>query len=925
MAFNTDPGVKPAPGFNISEQGMRTPTIDLSGALKGIGDVFEGWVSVKDTNNQKAIEDTIRSEADVSNDIVTNGQHSAMTAANAPSDSNPPELDKSFKRLDVLNQAYKQGKVNEAAYWARLNAVAKELRVKYPNYDSIIDSKFSSITGQIPANALRNQLISDAERSANSRNTLEKERRADIDSWAKEGALPANWRELYSQGESGWNKIQDHAYRTLQLDASNKRTKANMEIEKASGELTEDKVYQRAGVMINNQIDNIFKTAFDSAIPGENGGLRSMIAMVSKAKDPSSPGGAVVTEQERQQVLAAFTAVKGAVGASVDQLLHQADGINGKSIASYFTDRKKIDDLKKNADDRLSIIQDLVSNDQHGLLAWNKNMIDNIINGDAASALERDEFTRRISTLRKLWGDNAVNFVIQTNMSKFKNSVDLKVGGDAVTNSAVNGTPLGENLKKNKASPEATAQSLKMINDLIAHPDVAPEVLANTIKSVFGEGNTNFLQSFNPRQQAQVFGRLVNPTTTSVIRKMSESDPKIWANYKSWVQSSAIPALGTIAANTIRDVGDGRQYKVEFDGNNFVIKRNSKVLPDNSARANLPVETYTQTGVQNSVRDMNTIINSYRNVLEAEGTDPQLGIEDLFQKLHLAPEPEKDPEPTFFEKLQDSVNEWWKGNNTSDAISKGSKGGTKDQNLVAPFPKSPVSQGTQPNSKGLNESSLEDPRGLRGTEPTRVRDFNFSANVNNAITSAANNYDVDENLMRVFANIESSGDPLNRTGRYQGLFQLSNEEFAKWGPVNGSIYDPNDNAMAAAAKLRAESIKFENTYGRKPEAVDIYMVHQQGEGGYRNHLKNPGEPAYLNMANTGEGQGKRDPEAWGKKAIWGNVPDGKWKQYFGSVENITSLEFVEMWRRIINEKGVPTEGSKQTDENTGLGGVNIHE
>lgn len=153
-------------------------------------------------------------------------------------------------------------------------------------------------------------------------------------------------------------------------------------------------------------------------------------------------------------------------------------------------------------------------------------------------------------------------------------------------------------------------------------------------------------------------------------------------------------------------------------------------------------------------------------------------------------------------------------------------------------------------------------------------------------------------MLAIFASIESGGDPTNRTGSYKGLFQLSDSEFEKWG--YGNIWNANDNARAAAAKLRAEADDFRGTYGREPTPVDIYMQHQQGVAGYAAHMSNPDTPAWENMWSTGEGRSKGAD--WAKRAIWGNVPT-RFKRMFGDVESITSREFVDMWDQVIKTKG----------------------
>lgn len=136
--------------------------------------------------------------------------------------------------------------------------------------------------------------------------------------------------------------------------------------------------------------------------------------------------------------------------------------------------------------------------------------------------------------------------------------------------------------------------------------------------------------------------------------------------------------------------------------------------------------------------------------------------------------------------------------------------------------------------------------------------------------------------------IESGGDPGNTTGSYQGLFQLSKEEFRKGGGT-GDRKDPEQNAMAAANVLSQHARDFKDRTGKDANLIDLYMIHQQGAAGYAAHANNPDAPAWQNMQ---EASGKS--AAWAKKAIWGNLSDSA-KEKYGSVENVASKDFVGEW------------------------------
>jgi hypothetical protein len=175
----------------------------------------------------------------------------------------------------------------------------------------------------------------------------------------------------------------------------------------------------------------------------------------------------------------------------------------------------------------------------------------------------------------------------------------------------------------------------------------------------------------------------------------------------------------------------------------------------------------------------------------------------------------------------------------------------------------------------------------------------FNERINAAIEAASQKHGINPDAMRAFARIESGGRPEQQTGSYKGLFQLSDREFKKHGG-SGDIFNPEANAMAAGAKLKAEAGQFERYWKRPPTAAEVYMIHQQGVGGSLAHWKNPDQPAWKNMHSTAEGQQKG--EAWAKKAIWGNIPASE-KAKFGSVENVPGRAFTDMWARIMAKQG----------------------
>lgn len=160
------------------------------------------------------------------------------------------------------------------------------------------------------------------------------------------------------------------------------------------------------------------------------------------------------------------------------------------------------------------------------------------------------------------------------------------------------------------------------------------------------------------------------------------------------------------------------------------------------------------------------------------------------------------------------------------------------------------------------------------------------------IVATARKHGIDPNALRAKVAIESGFNPGVKTGSYKGLLQLSDREFAKHGG-KGDIFNPQANLDAGASMLKAHMSDFERQHGRAPQPWELYMVHQQGAGGYAAHASDPTRPAWQSMASTGEGRQKG--AGWAKQAIWGNLPNSAKKQ-FGSVDNVTSGDFLNWWK-----------------------------
>ena len=133
----------------------------------------------------------------------------------------------------------------------------------------------------------------------------------------------------------------------------------------------------------------------------------------------------------------------------------------------------------------------------------------------------------------------------------------------------------------------------------------------------------------------------------------------------------------------------------------------------------------------------------------------------------------------------------------------------------------------------------------------------YAQSVDDAINQTAATAGMDPSYWRAIASVESSLHPssnYNEATQYKGLYQVGTRdrpgepsEWTRHG--SGNVYNPMDNARAAAALAAENNAKFQAHFGRAPSPIETYMMHQQGAGFYtKGQMSNiAGNPFEKNM------------------------------------------------------------------------------
>jgi hypothetical protein len=166
--------------------------------------------------------------------------------------------------------------------------------------------------------------------------------------------------------------------------------------------------------------------------------------------------------------------------------------------------------------------------------------------------------------------------------------------------------------------------------------------------------------------------------------------------------------------------------------------------------------------------------------------------------------------------------------------------------------------------------------------------------VQQAILTAANKYDVDPILMAQIASHESNFDANANKGTSKGAKGLYQFESPTWGEMGkgGDVYNAQDNADAGARYISRNANSLAKKVGRTPTAGEIYLAHNQGLGGASTIIKAcetgneslidnytiRGKPYNLRAMMSHQVQGRYmsscDFKAWAESAVAGSSKTG---------------------------------------------------
>lgn len=475
------------------------------------------------------------------------------TATDAAGDPIPEAVSELGTTLATLKSARDGGKITKTDYQGRLAAEAQNLRAQYPGFKQEIDAEFAKVTGQNPANARVNGLISEINRAAAAQGSQQNK----TIQYIKQNDYVPNSEQRMIDYMSG-RKTDSEVFQEISVY---KQAKEKIE---TKGLLRRDSKETREEAQVSSRSDADYVAGVAVAASVDKFATKYGFNTATNAEqlDQMQKGGQISNQQwaqrgaELQQEITRLEVnmmqdmrrtgyvklLKGGqaeaqeiIQASLAPMHAMLKGITDKSSGQMFSAAREaqavLDDNKKG----------LLTDSKAGpIWAGLKTMSD--LGGEAymqqwsaREAFSKDGPAEAYVEWSKRW---AAEFQAQNGEKKNGKPTTFN---DFVTE------------MKAKKIDDPIQQKRLMMDKIdavtqIGKSDTPDNIKVNLAKAAFSVGNNGFLSklnidSFDERGRPvsgmnAVFQKWTSPEVTNEIARLSKSDPALWNQYTAWVKQT---------------------------------------------------------------------------------------------------------------------------------------------------------------------------------------------------------------------------------------------------------------------------------------------------------------------------------------------------------------------------------------------------
>lgn len=573
--------------FRYSEPISDIKAIDKSSAMmtEAIGSGIEGTAKLADDTAKQFIGEEVHKKVDALRTDFTNDLQTVLDTqrgvtpqktggplkvmafdddgTGTTEQSVPSGIDSGLQKVDGLQSALTNGKINDTYYTQRLSAVAVDLRTRYPGYRDYIDQRIAQATGSDPANATVQNLMQDLNRHASNKKG-EEDKILDMARAAMHTGLQGS-KEQYARLQ-----MDPMGYKDKFLDWYTSATENKYAIEgdnarRANRKGNREEIAADDESKFTDLVGKTIQTNFHSAvtIPGTDTpqGILEFVGKV--AAQPDQYKGAQL-ETLATQIMAQRN--------TLAAQLHSASNQSRDGIPSYTSTigAAKRDEIIKSQLSVYDQVYDALKNKDAGLAYYHMNHAravlddkkDNLLTGPMGQDLAT------FKTFNDLAGPTWTSLVVDSGL---RVNIDKKMRGVFEQNSMEaraqpdfdkTGKPVTLEQHMQQATQwekdgKITAQmkgryinNLVNIVDDIKDPKAPEQAKINVVRYLFSPEGRGILAGIKtdyvdpdtgkpvPGKYA-VFSRLTSEDVVQSVSKLAKSHPEIGQMYKNYLENEA--------------------------------------------------------------------------------------------------------------------------------------------------------------------------------------------------------------------------------------------------------------------------------------------------------------------------------------------------------------------------------------------------
>lgn len=590
-------------------------------ANKGFGDLFAGIVGIGDFLGKagvqlvrKDIENKVYEVADRERQnytaelerIKAGGTKNILDANASMDEPVPSEIEDLPDTLATLQAARDGGRITKTDYQGRLLAEAKRLRAMHPGFKKEIDDEFAKVTGQNPANARINNLITDINRTAAQNASQDKF----IDRTYLSNKEVPRADEFYAKRKAGlisdseffghFSKYAQAKEKLVLRGMINNDIKMTREEAERKGKEDAD---MAGGLIVASVAEGLLgKLGLNSPSDVEN--------LDGQQKAGTLP--ATKWAELNQETANTITKLRVQMANDMDKT-----GTT-KRLGGVEERNKRIEEYLK----PLNTIHDrIINKDFGGIYSASKEATTRV--DDAKVSLLRDskagpifasqaaikdlggeQYLQRFN-LEQALGKNGIPAAYSEWYKRWTGHINSQAGNPNAAAVTFNDF-FNEAKTKGVNDPKVNAALIKEV-DKIGSSNVPDGVKESIAMAAFSPGNRGFISRLNPdgidskgrpiSGMNAAFQRWTSPEHTMEMKRLGEKNPALWENYKTWAKDTFGNELLQRELNDLAKYNKDPNISIQWDVDN---KRFNVSRTDMASREMRSIEAAGGTGYNTS-------------------------------------------------------------------------------------------------------------------------------------------------------------------------------------------------------------------------------------------------------------------------------------------------------------------------------------